>query len=346
MKHNYQDILARKRGEHNLKRKNCRYEPYKISVPEYVSLNSGYKSPKDKNIPAPNNFSFIENHNESIKFLNDSKHYIEDMDTKIKQDFRYIDNVTPDAILYMMAYIDDMKYRSVEFSITGTFPTKKSCRKLFDESGFLEHLKSQKDKLNNIVTDMLTIKVGTHTNTQIAQDVVKYVRKWLNIDRTKTKPLYKILIECMTNTKNHAFKKNINEDNNQNESENKNYKWYLMAYHINGEVHFVFLDNGYGIAKTIRKNWKDLFTGKRFDDNKLVLSALEGEILRSQTGEAKRGKGLPYIYKSAKEEHIKELIIITNKAFINCKNDTTQQIDSKLNGTLISWKIKKDDSNA
>lgn len=332
MKHNYQDILAKKRGEHNLKRKYSKYEPYKLNVPEYINLNSGYKPPKYKNIDAPKNFSFIENHNESMKFLNDSKYYIEDLNKKIKQDFRYIDNVTPDAILYMMAYIEDMKYRGVSFSITGTFPTKENCKKLFTESGFLEHLKFQSDKLNTIETDLLTIKVGTKTEVKIAQDVVKYVRKWLDIDRIKTKPIYKILIECMTNTKNHAFDK----------KESENYKWYLMAYHISGEVHFVFLDNGYGIAQTIRKNWKDLFTGKRFDDNKLVLSALEGEILRSQTGEAKRGKGLPYIYNSAREKHIKELIIITNKGFINCKDDKTQQINSKFNGTLISWKIRKD----
>lgn len=340
MKKNYQDILSKRRGLHNLERKKHTYNPEGTNVPEYVKLNSKYKPPKPEKLVSPKNFSFIENPNESMKFIRNSKHYIEDLKKDIKQDFKNIDNVTPDAMLYMMSYIEDMKYRNIEFSITGTFPIKASCKKLFRESGFLEHLKSQKSNLKNIETDLLTIRTGTKTEVQVAKDVVKYVRKWLDIDRLQTKPIYKILIECMTNTKNHAFAKS------EDEKEKEHYKWYLMAYHNDGEVHFAFLDNGYGIATTIRKNWKDIFTGKSFDDNKLVLSALEGKILRSQTGEAKRGKGLPYIYRNSKEEHIKELIIITNKGFINCKDDTTKNISNSFNGTLISWKIKKESFNA
>lgn len=340
MKKDYQNILSKKRGLHNLERKSHKYVRREFEVPDYVKLNTKYKPPKPKTIPSPKNFSFIENPDESMEFLKNSKHYIEDLKKDIRQDFKNIDNVTPDAILYMMSYIEDMKYRNVEFSITGTIPIKTDSKKLFLESGFLEHLKSKTDNLDNIETDLLKIRVGTKTEVQIAKDVVSYVRKWLDISRLDTKPIYKILIECMTNTKNHAFRKS------KNEKEKENYKWYLMAYHNDREVHFVFLDNGYGIATTIRKNWKDIFSGKSFNDNKLVLSALEGQILRSQTGEAKRGKGLPYIYKNSKEEHIKELIIITNKAFINCKNDKSKQIGNKFNGTLISWKIRKENFNA
>ncbi|WP_417327034.1 hypothetical protein [Halarcobacter sp.] len=339
MKKKYEEILAEKRRLHNLKRKKHKYEPKEFELPEYTKLNSKSKPPKRKTIKSPENFSIIDNTNEVMDFFNDSKHVIEDLKKNINQDFKKISAVTPDAILYMMSYIDDMKNREVSFSINGNFPNDKQCRKLFQESGFLLHLKSELEYLDKIETDILTIRVGTKTEPKVAQDVVKYVRKWLSIDRLETKPIYKILIECMTNTKNHAFK-DIKEDEHNNE--NDNFKWYLMAYHNNGEVHFVFLDNGHGIARTIRRNWKDIFTGKKYNDSKLVLSALEGDILRSQTGEAKRGKGLPYIYTNAKEEHIKELIIITNKGYINCKNDKTKLLEEKFLGTLISWKIRKE----
>ena len=48
----------------------------------------------------------------------------------------------------------------------------------------------------------------------------------------------------------------------------------------------------------------------------------------------KRGKGLPKIYSHSKEDNIKELIIIANKAFVNCKEDKTRNIKNSLNGTL------------
>lgn len=344
MKENYQKILAEKRKIHNLERKEHTYQKKRLFLPEYTKFNSTIKPPKKELLKSPSNFSIIDNTDEVIDFFYDSKNIIENLGKDITQDFRYIENVTPDAILYMMSYIEDMKNRNISFSINGRFPKDKKCIKLFKESGFLQHLKGQLHLLNKVETDILTIRFGTKTESKIAQDVVKYVRQWLNIDRIQTKPIYKILIECMTNTKNHAFKKK-SEIGNANSIENERFKWYLMAYHNNGEVHFVFLDNGLGIARTIRKNWIDLFSGKKFNDSKLVLSALEGEILRSQTGEAKRGKGLPYIYSNSKEEHIKELIIITNNGYIDCKNDKTKTLNKKFLGTLISWKIKKENFN-
>lgn len=312
--------LSIRRGKHNQERKKHKYiKQHNISNPTLIE--------------APKNFSFVENPDESMKFLHDFEEIITTSKIDVMQDFSNIDNVTPDALLYMMLYIeniDDSKINNI--NIGGILPKKQECKKLFQRSGFIEHINSRKLNLQDIHKDILTIKVGNKTEPKTAQEVVRHVRKWLNIYRKDTKLIQTILIESMTNTHNHAYN-------------NKKDKWYLMAYHYDDEVHFVFLDNGYGIPSTLKTKLIDYVSGTKYSDNKLIMSALKGEKLRTQTGELKRGKGLPKIYSHSKEENIKELIIIANKAFVNCKNDQTKNIKISLNGTLISWKIIKGENN-
>lgn len=343
----YYKKLSNKRGIHNLERQEHKYKHGNIPIPEYTSLNNiKNKSPQHKLFKSPINCSLIENPEETLEFINSSIGSISFNNRNISQDFSKVENITPDTILYMMSIIEELQMNDVPFSIKGKYDNKKEgkSRILFEESGFLEHLKGKQDEIKNLQTEVLTIKVGVDNQPQTAKEVVQYLRKWLNMDRLETKPIYSILIECMTNTRNHAYK-----TKNRIEKEINNHKWYLMAYHTDNNVHFVFLDNGNGIPQTLRWYWKDLFSGTKWYDSKLIESAMQGKILRSQTGEVKRGKGLPKIYKTSKLSYIEELIIIANKGFVNCKNDTNLELKSKFKGTLISWKIKKnnfeDDKN-
>lgn len=339
----YYEKLSNKRREHNLERKGHEYSPDNIPVPRYTFLNNARNnSPHHKPFEAPVNCSLIENTEDTLDFINNSIGSITKNNNRyILQDFSKVENITPDTILYMMSIIEDLQINDIPFSIQGKYKDKKEgkSRILFEESGFLEHLKGKQDEIKNLQTEVLTIKVGRDNQPQTAKEVVQYLRKWLNMDRIETKPIYSILIECMTNTKNHAYK-----DKNKVEKEVNNHKWYLMAYHTDNNVHFVFLDNGNGIPQTLRWYWKDLFSGTKWYDSKLIESAMQGEILRSQTGEVKRGKGLPKIYKTSKLSYIEELIIIANKGFVNCKNDTNAELKLKFKGTLISWKIKKNNN--
>ena len=315
--------LSIKRGKHNQERKKHKY-----------NKRHHNQAVQQKLIEAPKNFSFVENPDESMKFLHDFEEIIKTSEIDVMQDFSSINNVTPDALLYMMLYIeniDDSKINNI--NIGGILPKNRECKKLFQKSGFIEHINSRKLNLKDTDKDILTIRVGNKTESKTAQEVVKHVRKWLKIERKDTKSIQTILIESMTNTHNHAYK------------HDKEGKWYLMAYHYGDEVHFVFLDNGYGIPSTLETKLIDYIFGTKYSDNKLIMSALRGEKLRTQTGELKRGKGLPKIYSHSKEDNIKELIIIANKAFVNCKEDITKNIKNSLNGTLISWKIIKGNIN-
>jgi len=291
-----------------------------------VSIPSNSRT-KYKYLPAPENFSLINNTKEVMNFIHDAKVIIE-KNKPLFIEMKNIKYVTLDAIIYTIVFFENIRKKRIKYKVNGDFPDNFDCKKLITESGFLKYIYPNAEI--NKKTDILTIRDGYKVDNKIAKNVVTYVRKWLNEERINTKSIYNILIECMANTLNHAF----------GEGKGNAHKWYLMAYHLENEVHFVFLDNGLGISKTLNKKW--IFESLKKDET-LILSALKGEEFRSQTGEKKRGKGLPKIYKHSKDINIKELIIIANKGMVQPKNGICTSLDKSFSGTLISWKIVKCD---
>ncbi|MBV5277472.1 MAG: hypothetical protein J0647_00205 [Campylobacteraceae bacterium] len=336
-----QKNIALKRYEHELKRKNKIYQPYfndGIQQKEFVKQSAKYsKRPKRHKIPMPDNFSLVDNIESTLKFFDDllthaSKHI------PVFIDSRNVKKMTPDAILYFILIIEEVRSKYSQYSISGNSPKDKLCRKLLHESGFLNYVRSYLSKYNED-TDIFTIRDGINTESTIAQDVLKYVRKNIGINKPtlETKAIFTVIIEGMANTHNHAGEKGSGDRK----------KWYLMAYYSEiGEIHFVFLDSGVGIPKTIRQDFSEKVRIKLaireegVMDHQLIMSALAGEF-RTQTNEKKRGKGLPKINDLAKDEKIKDLVIISNKGYVNASNGINHKLEGKFHGTLLSWKMVK-----
>jgi len=162
----------------------------------------------------------------------------------------------------------------------------------------------------------------------------------LGKQRTENAKLYEIVIEMMANAIGHAY--DIKLD--------KNPKWYLIAMYDedNKAVQFSFLDTGFGIPRTVMLRHSEKIK-KLIDkvnpfsnllaDSFLIQSALEGEF-RSETGNGYRGKGLPSIYDASNTFYINDLIIFSNKGFINCDKKIEIDLKSTFYGTLFSWIYK------
>lgn len=282
------------------------------------------KKNKYLHIYAPEVFSIVTNLEEVKVFIEDIKsNILKGRAVYINMD--KVQNVSLDAIIYTIAFFDEIRENKIKYKINGSFPKDGKAKKLIIESGFLKYI--YPDANINIQTDIFTIKEGFKVDSIIATEVSKYLRNKLNVDRSNTKPIRTIIIESMANTYNHAFIKGEQKVTN---------KWYLSAFYFENEVHFVFLDNGSGIAETMKKKF---FFDLIKSDAELIMSALNGTELRSQTGEKKRGKGLPKIFEKAKDINISELILMANKGLINAKNGTFEKLNVNFEGTLLSWKI-------
>jgi len=293
------------------------------------------KRKKDRvKIKAPSSFSIIYNTEEMLQFFAETKEHVSKK-RQINFDMSGIKQMTADGILYMLSLFDywDKCYGFV--NVSGNFPVDESCKRLLIDSGFFKHVKSL-IPFNQSNPDIFSIKSDALADGSIAQKVIDFTYKHLESEKNKeSKSIYAMLIECMCNTKQHAYLK-----------ENPLPRWWLIALYDKNfhKVSFAFVDNGSGIPGTVRRKFGErikqlidnmLGTG-RVEDSTLIQSALNGEF-RTRTQKGYRGNGLPKILSYSKNGVIDNLIIISNKGYVNCSTSEYKEMAEKFNGTLLSW---------
>jgi hypothetical protein len=183
--------------------------------------------------------------------------------------------------------------------------------------------------------DYYTVVSGNKVMPGYAGDVEQFVRDHLPNCPSVAEASFAAIVEAMENTTMHAHKGRAGRS-----------RWWLMAYHNpdDGTIRIAFLDNGAGIPSTVRKTFKEkiqdvselvLKTGS--DDGALILSALNGEF-RTRVGLPQHGKGLPRIYREAKEGKLADLVLMSRRGWVRCADPTPKTSDVDFGGTLFYWK--------
>lgn len=289
---------------------------------------------KRKKLILPSIFSIVENTNETLNFFNIAQNLLEN-GRKLFFDMSKVKALTLDALLYILSILNYFELRGIGAKVRGNVPQNEKCVTLLIDSGFFKFVNPSKKLNQKINPDILQFKSGTNVDVKIAKKVVDFCLVNLNQNPSvKSKCIYKMLIELMGNTYEHAF-----------ENREKTSKWYLFALHDKNDkkVKFAFLDGGLGIPSTIIKNKHEkiievvnrLLKDKFSIDSKLIKSALDGNF-RTRTKRGWRGKGLPSIYSNLKLDYIEKLTIIANMGHFN-EQDSLIDLNVKFNGTLYIW---------
>jgi len=293
------------------------------------------KSRRRKNevtIEVPSNFSLINRAEEMLRFFHDIRTYVQ-KGRDIFFDMTAIGDMTTDAILYMLSQFQYYKQHYTNYKISGNTPTNNECRNIFVGSGFYKYVRASGTRLQGD-SNILTVQSRSQVEPEIAKEITHFAKDRLDkMDMKTSKSIYSTMIECMANTKNHAYERGGG-------------KWWLMAAyreHLK-TVHFTFLDNGLTIPATIRKNLGEylaniagtLLPVVQTQDYKLIESALKGDF-RTKTGVSYRGKGLPKIYEYSKNRNIENLVIISRNGYVDVANGAIRDLGEKFFGTLLSW---------
>ena len=105
-------------------------------------------------------------------------------------------------------------------------------------------------------------------------------------------------------------------------------------------------DNGHGIIKTLKRRFgqqffKDILRGE-FNENSAILRKAFDQKYGSRTEEINRNKGLPKIKAVVDEEHITDLIVLSNKAYLNLgQNKKAIELKNEFQGTFYCWSVDK-----
>ena len=306
----------------------------------YVIKTQNEKSPPYVWIIPPKNFSLISNTEETMRFF---MHFAKELEKKESGKVFFVDSsevelVTADALIYVIAILENEQLNKLmKYSFSGNYPVNEEAKKIYAESGFNDYVNSKMKRLPRS-TEKMCITSGTRNQSTIARDLCDFLIRTLGKNRIQIKPMQKILIELMSNVYYHAYEKNTFMAK----------KWYLYAEHIDNKVNCIFVDTGKGIAKTVRKNFKEkierLF-GVGTKDSELIESAFEGEF-RTQTGEDYRGNGLSSVKRNAGNILFEGFEVVSGHGRCVYPNDLENENRKAINyptmlyGTLYTFTIR------
>ena len=277
-------------------------------------------------LAVPSSFSIIQNPNETIAFLREFRYVAQR--NNLTLDLAATTCITIDAITVLIAEI--LRLGGTRL-VNGSLPRNESCRDLLIQSGFFDHVRSR-----NPLPPGKKGKISPRKSNQVegdtAKELIRIGSEAAFGSPRKCRGAYSALVECMSNTHNHATGK---REAHGAET------WYLTVYGdaLDGSVRYTFLDTGVGIFRSVRLNnlkkaYNRFFKGE--DHRHILKDILEGKVA-SRTGLPFRGKGLPGIYKSFLAGRIKSLIIISNDVYANVASGDYRILGTQFPGTLVYW---------
>ena len=198
-------------------------------------------------------------------------------------------------------------------------------------SGFLNYVKSNNKIPLYSDNEKIQIVCGKKIDQIIAKKICDFVIAFGNRSKPQCHFLYDMLIELMSNTKQHAY---YNYNNAL-----LNY-WYIFVEHDENEIKFTFLDTGTGIPQTINKKFVEKIKMLNLKtDSQFIHSTLLGQF-RTETRESHRGKGLPQIFKYYNYYHkFEKLKIISGKGTYGFGLSDNGSLTNSFQGTLFYWEI-------
>ena len=302
---------------------------------------SSFKAPARKvEITVPTVFSLIRNLEETAEFFGRMLNLVcyTNSDLSVFVNMQSVKMITSDAIMYLLAIIMNTKHsKTCTVAFSGNVPRSNLCREKLEQFGFFNYVyRKGKPALQLPKESPHIIKTGTSVDTNIAKELCFHVNERTDYNRIKTKPLFSVIGELMTNSIQHAYMSG-NEMISQ---------WYICVEEEMNSLRFVFLDTGAGIPTTAKKTWIEFITKELIGrDEEIIKSAFLGKF-RTRTKLQNRGKGLPSIYANCQLGIINDAVVISGQGVctISAASDysiETRHINNKLTGTLFTWTIMK-----
>ena len=303
-----------------------------------TGIKVGKKS-KIFELTAPECLSIIDNTEGAYDYF---EKFVNEIRQKNMNEFFYFDlkdvkHLTVDAVMYILTILRNIKNGYLfKFTFAGCHPQDGTSRKLLIESGFNKYVKTIEIDLNRN-SDKIQIVQGSQVDSETAKNICDFVSNRCGLKILYTGTLYEVLIELMTNTRQHAYSAKDSVFLNQ---------WYVFVEKNDDNIKIVFLDTGEGLTQTIKKKALEKF-GEIFlqqhNDSFYIESALNGDW-RSETQEKNRGKGLPSAEEYAHQIEINNFQIFSGSgSCIVWKNMNEKYVkykyNNKLFGTLFSWEI-------
>lgn len=327
----------------NARRKQLRREFHGGPAGEYHRQKRGTKY-RYVFVPAPRIFSFIQNTEEMIGFLEKLHSYLEQR-KPVWVVMKKVEQLDYDGIVGLLSVMIQFKAGKIAFN--GDYPKDLRAAEVLKSSGFFKAL-----DLMQVGNDNFKLPgdqgMVTHARKQVDSElsarVLTKASKTIWGKPARCHGAQRSLLELMLNTNNHAAPGKQGEKH-----------WWLSVSHdaTAKKVSFAFVDYGVGVFRSLREkpvgnrfhNVLNRLSEKVVDrvrhgsDAELLRLIMCGELHRTASKKYYRGKGLPGIYDAMKRNQIANLHIITNNVRANVSAELYQMLPVNFEGTFIYFEL-------
>lgn len=277
---------------------------------------------------APASFSLLDNPEGSIQFLRKLQDFDRRRDVFV--DLNLVHHITADAIAVLLSIVLKLNARSY-MNIRGNYPGGQAAMNTIRESGFDQYLKSSlphMGRARGAIVKRDFLLEAKKANGVLAGQLIDFAAKD-DGNRLRLKTSYGHLLECMGNTHQHAA------------AQPGSQTWWASVFQDTERKCdcFTFVDMGVGIFNSIELNRRLKLLNLLQNTHPGILADLLQGKIQSSTKLSYRGRGLPSIYKSCRNGHIRRLTIITNDVHADAEADRYTPLPQELKGVVLYWEV-------
>lgn len=350
----YHKIYSERKHRHELKRKARRKELRIQKLPQKVRehraknfLNNPSKA-KHQRFDAPKTLSLISSTENTLRFFTKAKQALF-KGMPVTFNLKNVQEMGPETLTFFSAAINEEHFTN-NTPIRGNLPDAPNLRRMFVEAGFYNFVKADFD-IQNLRKDIYDELIHRITKEQVESELAGAVSESAlehsyglteghsTIEST-IRNIYSIIIECMSNTRNHA---SVGQD--------KQYNWWLLAYKEpeTSVTKFCFLDLGIGIFDSIEQKHQSNTLPQRVlkmfvsGDNVSTLQKIFGGERKTTTEKKERGLGIHDIYtRVVNDKDISYFALLSNNVLAIIEKGQKEdiiKIGENFKGTLYYWEL-------
>ena len=289
-------------------------------------------------LKAPAVFCLVENTSAVIEYFEEVG-VTTDRGHNVLLDFRDVNVLAPDAVVLLISRIRDRR-STHGMRVRVAKPSQPDAKRLWNDSGIREHVRLAEgdeeewpEPRGRIIT-----KRRFRAEPEDAAFLKDFAEQRLASSSDVWPGVQTILLECMTNTFNHAEGARREQKNVAHEP------WWAGVYCDKAHeiAKFTFLDNGIGILESIRlKRVQEAFRWAGFINNAEALKMVFAGEVPSTTGLHYRGEGLPTIREVlASDSEVDRVIVVTNDVRADLGEGSYEMLQTPFRGTMVYWEKK------
>ncbi|MBF5043162.1 hypothetical protein FGE12_12255 [Aggregicoccus sp. 17bor-14] len=254
------------------------------------------------------------------------------------------------SLLYLCSRVDCLRSMA-NVRLTGTYPVHQHARKSLHDANFEGFLADEHPEFTPGSKTLRLHKGVVQHDLRLRTEISARIQNFLidlhqGLGQMEQDHIYLASMECLENVRAHAYGElKASKDEDPPVGGGRPRGWYVVGFYNEASAtsSVAILDMGVGMESTVRKKLSavdKLVDWLATPASQVIKEATLG--LRTETGEAKRGKGLRMLSHFAKEASNRRLHVLSSTGMVTWSHESgcQQREIPAVDGTIVCLEIR------